>query len=104
MPAVHLTNSQFYEKAEDSSLPMLVDFWAAWCPPCRTLAPIIDELAEELHGKVVVGKVDADEQTELADQFGVLALPTVLYIQNGAEAGRLVGLKSKEDYLALCGL
>ncbi len=104
MAALHLSNRQFYEQVEGADLPLLVDFWAAWCPPCRTLAPILDELAEELAGKVVVGKVDADEQLELAEQYGVVSIPTVVYIQNGAETGRLVGLRAKEDYLALCGL
>ena len=97
-PAVPLTvtDANFIESVEKSSLPVLLDFWAAWCPPCKLIAPIVDTLAKELAGKVVVGKLDVDNNRLIAARFRVQSIPTLIIFQNGREAERLVGAQSKE--------
>ena len=76
----------------------MVDFWAAWCGPCRMVGPIIDEISEEYEGKAVVGKVDIDSNQQYAAQFGVRNIPTVLVFKNGELVDRKVGVSSKNDY------
>ena len=76
----------------------MVDFWAAWCGPCRMVGPIIDELSEEYEGKAVIGKVDIDSNQQYAAQFGVRNIPTVLVFKNGELVDRKVGVSSKNDY------
>ena len=78
---------------------MLLDLWAAWCGPCRTIAPTIEMLASELAGKVMVGKLDVDANKRTAARFGVQGIPTLLIIQNGREVDRLVGVQSREAIL-----
>lgn len=84
--------------------PVLVDFWATWCMPCRMLAPTVEELAEELEGKAIVGKVNVDEENELARRYRVASIPTLIVFENGAEVRRSVGLVGKEDILEMLGL
>ena len=96
--ALEITDSNFEEKVLKSDKPVLVDFWAAWCGPCRMVGPIIDELSEEYAGKAVVGKVDIDSNQQYAAQFGVRNIPTVLVFNNGELVDRKVGVSSKNDY------
>ena len=97
---VSLTQENFDEEVLKSSTPVLVDFWAQWCNPCRALTPILDELAEEYDGRVRIGKVNIDEQQNLATQYGVRAIPTLLLFHQGQVADQIVGLRSKRDLKA----
>ena len=96
--ALQITDSSFEEAVLKSDLPVLVDFGAEWCGPCRTLGPIIEELATEYEGRVVVGKVDVDNNQEFTAKYGVRNIPTVLMFKNGEVVGRQVGVASKKTY------
>ena len=97
---VTLTENNFESEALKSSSPVLVDFWAEWCGPCKMIAPVLDELASEYQGKVKIGKVNVDEHQRLAAQYNVTAIPTLLVIKNGEVAEQMVGAKSKRDLKA----
>jgi len=91
---VTITNENF-ESLKNGSLPLVVDFWATWCGPCRMVGPIISELAEEYDGKIVVGKCDVEENEELAVEFGIRNIPTILFFKDGQVAEKLVGAQPK---------
>ena len=97
MAVLHLNEESFFKLVE-SGQPVLVDFWASWCGPCKMLAPVIEELAAQYDGKVTVGKVDVDENQELAVRYGVMNIPTVVLFHKGNEVDRLVGLLPKERF------
>ncbi len=94
------TDANFQDEVLSSSEPVLVDFWAEWCMPCRMLAPTIDQLAEEFAGKVKVGKVDTDSNRDISVKYGISAIPTVIIFKNGEIAKKSVGLVSKADLAA----
>ena len=96
--ALEITDSNFEETVLKSDKPAMVDFWAAWCGPCRMVGPIIDELSEEYEGKAIIGKVDIDSNQQYAAQFGVRNIPTVLVFKDGELVDRKVGVSSKNDY------
>ena len=101
MALIHFNEESFHETLEAGKL-MLVDFWATWCGPCRMLGPVIEELAEEYEGKdVVIGKVDVDENPELARRYGVMQVPTVLLLRDGEELAREIGVRPMEVYTEL---
>ena len=97
---VSLTQENFSSEVLQAPSPVLVDFWAEWCGPCKMIAPILDELAEEYDGKVKIGKVNIDEQQGLAAEYGIRAIPTLLVFHQGQVAEQIVGLKSKRDLKA----
>ena len=97
MNELTLTRENFEEEVLRGDLPVLVDFWATWCGPCRMLAPVIEEIANEYEGKVKVGKVNVDDERELALQFGVSSIPTVMVFQNGEVKETSVGYRPKEE-------
>lgn len=93
---VHLTNSNFDEIIRRNSL-VLVDFYADWCMPCRMMAPVVEELAKELAGKVLVGKINVDENPDIADRFQVFSIPTLVIIKSGREVDRIIGFVPKSQ-------
>lgn len=95
MSVKHFSNDTFQSEVLEGSGPILVDFWAPWCGPCKMLGPVIDSLADDLSGKAVVGKVNIDDEPDLATKYGVVTIPTVILFKNGVEVKRLVGLQSK---------
>jgi thioredoxin 1 len=97
---VTLTQENFAQQVLQSPAPVLVDFWAEWCGPCKMIAPLLDELAEEYDGKVKIGKVNVDEQQLLAAEYGIRAIPTLLVFHNGQVADQIVGARSKRDFKA----
>ena len=91
------TKDNFEQLVLQADKPVLVDFWATWCMPCRMLAPTIEEIAEEADGRAYVGKVNVDEEPQLALQYGVRSIPTLIFFRDGKEVGRMVGVQDKED-------
>jgi len=96
--ALEITDATFEEQVLNSDKPVLVDFWAAWCGPCRMVGPIIDEISKDYDGKAVVGKVDVDANQEFAAKYGVRNIPTVLVFNKGELVGRQVGVSPKDTY------
>ncbi|NLF31471.1 MAG: thioredoxin [Planctomycetes bacterium] len=92
-----ITDDTFEDEVIQSDQPVLVDFWAEWCMPCKMLAPTIDELADEYAGRAKVGKVDTDENRDVAVKFGISAIPTVMVFANGELVKRMVGMQTKKD-------
>lgn len=95
-----LTQENFSKEVLESPKPVLVDFWAEWCGPCKMIAPLLDELATEYDGKVKIGKINTDEQQQLAAQYGVRSIPTLLFFKNGQVVNQMIGARGKRDFKA----
>lgn len=96
-----LTKDNFQKEVIESGVPCLVDFWATWCGPCRMVAPIVEEVAKEVEGKAKVGKVNVDDEPELAREYNVMSIPTLIIINKGEEVERSVGAKPKAQLLKM---
>ena len=94
-------NKESFDKALGEGKLMMVDFWASWCGPCRMLGPVIDKLAEQYEGKVISGKVNVDDEQELAIRYGVMSIPTVIFFKDGKEIDRKVGVMPEAAYTAV---
>jgi thioredoxin 1 len=94
---ITITKENFDTEVIRSEIPVLVDFWAAWCGPCRMVAPVVDEIAKDYEGKVKVGKINVDEQNELAEKFRIVSIPTLMVFKNGQIAESVMGARSKES-------
>ena len=101
MTAVTLTKHNFKAEILASDKPVLIDFWAPWCGPCRMLSPVVDEIAGELAGKVKIGKINVDEEQELAAQFRVMSIPMLAVLKNGRLTASAVGVRPKEAILKM---
>ena len=94
---IKVTSDNFNEIVLNCSLPVLLDFWAIWCGPCKAVEPIVDELAQEYDGKFIIGKVNVDEEVALSTNYNIMSIPTFIIIRNGAEAERIIGARAKND-------
>lgn len=97
MAEIKLTDQNFEQEVLHADLPVLVDFWASWCGPCQMLSPVIAEIAEEYAGKVKVGKVNVDEQPNLANRYGIASIPTVMLFKNGEVVSTSLGSRPKNE-------
>ncbi len=97
--ALQITESNFESEVLNSDVPVLIDFWATWCGPCKMISPIIDQVATEMAGSAKVGKVNVDEAAALATRYGVRNIPTLVFIKNGEEVDRITGATSKDNIL-----
>lgn len=104
MAVIAVTKDNFNEVVAQEEKPVLVDFWATWCGPCRMVSPIVDELSEELSDSIKVAKVNVDEEPELASRFGVMSIPTLVLVKDGTVAATSVGARPKEDIRKQLGI
>ncbi|MEW5758235.1 MAG: thioredoxin [Candidatus Omnitrophota bacterium] len=97
MPVIHLNNSNFKKEIIENKEIALVDFWANWCGPCKMIAPLIDEIAKDYDGKIKVAKLNIDDAADIASQYGIMSIPTLLFFKNGQVVGQVVGAISKSE-------
>ena len=97
MGIVHLTDSNFEKEVLECDLPVLVDFWAVWCGPCKMVGPVVEELAKEFDQKIKVGKLDVDENSAIASRFGIMSIPTLMFFKKGKVMEQAVGALSKAE-------
>ena len=100
MSYINITNENFHEEVLNSDKPVLIDFWASWCGPCRMIAPIIEEIAQE-RSDIKVGKINVDDEPALASQFGIMSIPTLVVMKDGELVNQAVGVRPKAQILAL---
>lgn len=103
MAEITITTENFEEEVIKSDKPVLIDFWATWCGPCKMIAPTVEEIAEEYEGKIKVGKVNVDEEPDLTQSFGISSIPTLVLMKDGKPADMMVGLRTKEQIVEMFG-
>ena len=101
MAELKITRENFENEVMKSDIPVLIDFWAPWCGPCRMMGPIIEQLADEYEGKAKVGKVNVDEESELSQAFGVMSIPTIVLVKDGKIVKQVVGARPKAEVKAM---
>ena len=101
MSVITVNNENFEKEILESRMPVLLDFWATWCGPCRMMSPVVDEIAQSMNTSIEVGKINIDECPELAEKYDVMSIPTFVVLKNGTETGRTVGVQSKEEIVKL---
>ncbi len=101
---IKVTTKNFEEEVIKSPVPVLVDFWATWCGPCRMIAPIVEEIAKEYDGKIKVGKINVDEEMDLAVKFGIVSIPTLLVFENGEVKNKLIGYCQKDEIIKILNI
>lgn len=104
MAEITVTNQNFQTEVTESDIPVLLDFWASWCGPCKMLAPIVAEIADEYDGVIKVGKINVDEEPFLSAEFGVASIPTLVVIKNGKAEVSAVGYRTKHDIEKMLGV
>ncbi len=101
MATIEVNNENFNKEILESRMPVLLDFWASWCGPCKMMSPVIDDIAESMSTSIKVGKINIDECPELAEKYGVMSIPTFIVLKEGKETGRTVGVQSREEITKL---
>lgn len=101
MAIIKITKNNFEKEVLESKEPILLDFWATWCGPCRMVAPTLDEISEEIKGTAKVGKINIDEETELASKFRIMSIPTLMVVKDGKVSAQAVGVKPKKEILRM---
>lgn len=102
--SLKITAENFESVVLNSDKPVLVDFWATWCGPCKMIAPVVEEIAQEYEGEIAVGKIDVDEVPSVAAKYNVMSIPTLIVFENGKEVNRIVGFRPKAQIVAALGL
>ena len=104
MSEIKITKSNFESEVLNSPIPVVVDFWATWCGPCRMIAPVVEEIAEEYEGTIKVGKVNVDEEPELASQFKIVSIPTIVLVKDGNVTTKAIGYMTKDRLIKELGI
>ncbi len=104
MNEIKITKANFESEVMDSPIPVIIDFWATWCGPCRMIAPIIEEIAKEFAGEIKVGKVNVDEEPELASSFRIISIPTIVMVKDGKVTTSAVGYMTKDKLIEELGI
>lgn len=103
MAVITVNGENFEKEVLQSRMPVLLDFWASWCGPCRMMSPVVDDIAESMNTSIKVGKINVDENQDLAVKYNVMSIPTFVVIKDGAEIGRTVGVQSREELIKILG-